>query len=63
LTDRAILEAGREIVVVADHTKVNTVSAAFLAPITAIHTFVTDSETPVGFLANLKEHGITVHVA
>ena len=62
LTDRAILDAGREIIVVADHTKVNTVSAAFLAPITAIHTFVTDSETPVDFIASLQERGITVHV-
>lgn len=63
LTDRAILAAGKEIVLVADHAKVNTVSTAFLAPITAIHTLVTDSETPAGFIANLKEHGISVHVA
>jgi DeoR/GlpR family transcriptional regulator of sugar metabolism len=62
LTDRAILDAGREIILVADHTKVNTVSAAFLAPVTAIHTLVTDPETPVDFIASLQERGITVHV-
>lgn len=63
MTDRAILKAGREIIVVADHTKVNTVAAAFLAPISNIHTLVTDPGTPAGFLDNLQQHGITVHIA
>ena len=60
MTDRAILKAGREVMVVADHTKFNTVSAAFLAPLNSIHTLVTDSQTPEDFLAALRQMGIKV---
>jgi DeoR/GlpR family transcriptional regulator of sugar metabolism len=63
MTDRAILKAGREVVVVADHTKVNAVATAFLAPLTSIHTFVTDVETPEDFLTALHEAGIGVHLS
>jgi DeoR/GlpR family transcriptional regulator of sugar metabolism len=63
MTDRAILKAGREVVVVADHTKVNAVATAFLAPLTSIHTFVTDVETPQDFLTALHEAGIGVHLS
>ncbi|HPH95889.1 MAG TPA: DeoR/GlpR family DNA-binding transcription regulator [Anaerolineaceae bacterium] len=60
MTDRAILKAGREVVVVADHTKANTVATAFLAPLTSIHTFVTDTNAPVDFLDSLRQAGIKV---
>ena len=63
MTDRAIIKVGREVIVVADHTKANIVSTAFLAPVTSIHTFVTDSATPEEFIAGLEQHGITVHIA
>ena len=42
LTDRAILKIGREVIIVADHTKVNRVSTALLAPLESMNTFVTD---------------------
>jgi len=63
MTDRAILKAGREVVVVADHTKVNAFATAFLAPITSIQAFVTDNETPADFLAALRQNGVRVHQA
>ena len=63
MTDRAILKAGRQVIVAADHSKVNTISTAFLAPITSIHTFVTDSAAPEEFIAGLEQRGITVHIA
>jgi DeoR family transcriptional regulator, aga operon transcriptional repressor len=63
MTDRAILRAGSEVIVVADHSKVDTVSTAFLAPITSIHTLVTDSDTPVEFRDALTVNGIRVIVA
>jgi DeoR/GlpR family transcriptional regulator of sugar metabolism len=63
LTDRAILQIGREIIVAADHTKFGVVSTAFLAPLNAIHTIVTDSGTDPGFIAALREQGIKVRVA
>jgi DeoR/GlpR family transcriptional regulator of sugar metabolism len=58
LTDRAILKVGREVILVADHSKINRVSTTFLAPLTDIHKLVTDKKTPRVFLSALKEQGI-----
>jgi len=63
LTDRAILNIGREIVIVADHTKCGVVSTAFLAPLSAMHTLVTDAGTDVEFVNALKQTGFNVIVA
>jgi DeoR family transcriptional regulator of aga operon len=60
MTDRAILNIGREVIVVADHTKCGRVSAAFVAPLTAIHTLVTDVQAPPDFVAALRSQGIRV---
>lgn len=62
-TDRAILKIGREVIVVGDHTKMGRISTAFVAPITAVNTLVTDHDTPEEFVAALEERGITVVVA
>jgi DeoR/GlpR family transcriptional regulator of sugar metabolism len=62
LTDRAILKVGREIILVADHTKCGVVSTAFLAPLNAIHTLVTDNETETEFIVSLRSQGIKVIV-
>jgi len=63
LTDRAILKIGREVIIVADHTKVNRVSTALLAPLDSMQTFVTDSKADKKFIAALKKNGIQVIVA
>lgn len=63
MTDRAILGAGREVIVVADHTKLNTVAASFLAPLNSVNRLVTGSEAPPYFLAALQEQGIEVITA
>jgi DeoR/GlpR family transcriptional regulator of sugar metabolism len=63
LTDRAILKIGREVIIVADHTKVNRVSTALLAPLDSMQTFVTDSKADKKFTAALKKNGIQVIVA
>lgn len=63
LTDRAILNTGREIIIVADHTKYGVISTAFLAPLTAIHTLVTDNKTDMEFIESLRSQGIKVIVA
>jgi len=62
-TDRTILKIGREIIIVADHTKFDRVSTAFVAPLTAIHTVITDDKTPVEFLDGLRSRNIRVVVA
>ena len=62
LTDRAILNAGRETIIVADHTKCGVVSTAFLAPLNALHTLVTDNGTDSEFIESLQEMGVRVIV-
>jgi len=63
LTDRAILQIGREIIIVADHTKCGVIATAFLAPLQAMHTLVTDQETDAEFIASLQTKGVHVIVA
>jgi DeoR/GlpR family transcriptional regulator of sugar metabolism len=63
LTDRAILKIGREVIIVADRTKVNRVSTALLAPLTTMRTFVTDSKADGKFIQSLKKLGIRVIIA
>jgi DeoR family transcriptional regulator, aga operon transcriptional repressor len=63
LTDRAILKSGREVLIVADHTKVNRLSTVLLAPLNSIHTFVTDSKVDRKFVQALKRQGIKVVIA
>lgn len=63
LTDRAILNAGRETIIVADHTKCGVMSTAFVAPLTAMHTLVTDDRTDTEFIETLRSQGIEVIVA
>jgi DeoR family transcriptional regulator of aga operon len=57
-TDRAILKVGREVILVADHSKINRVSTTFLAPLTDVHKLVTDKQTPRAFISALKLLGI-----
>jgi len=63
LTDRAILKIGREVILVADHTKVNRVATALLAPLDSMQTLVTDSKADKKFIQVLKKQGIQVLVA
>lgn len=63
VTDRAIVNSGRQVIIVADHSKVNKVSYVSLAPLTKINTIVTDEHTDSGFLDGLREAGIFVIVA
>ncbi len=63
LTDRAILKIGLEVIIVADHTKVNRVATALLAPLDNMQTFVTDSKADKKFIQALKKQGIEVIVA
>ena len=63
LTDRAILKIGREVIIVADHTKVNRVSTVLLAPLDAVHTFVTNEQADKKFIQSLKKQNIKVILA
>ncbi len=63
LTDRAIMKIGREVIIAADHTKINRVSTALLAPLKNIHALVTDSKADRKFTQALRKQGIRVIVA
>ncbi len=62
-TERAILGVGQHVILVADHTKCNRVDVAFVAPLTSIHTLVTDDSTPPDFVSALTARGIRVITA
>ena len=63
LTDRAILKSGREVIIAADHTKVNRVATVLLAPLSQMHLLVTDSKVDKKFVQALKRQSIQVLVA
>jgi DeoR family transcriptional regulator of aga operon len=60
MTDRAILRAGNEIIVLADHTKFGRAATVLLAPLEKIHTIVTDDKTPLEFTKAVEARGIHV---
>jgi DeoR/GlpR family transcriptional regulator of sugar metabolism len=60
MTDRAILRIGQKVVVVADHTKCERVSTAFVAPPSAVHTLVTDTAAAPTFVEALRGQGVEV---
>jgi DeoR family transcriptional regulator of aga operon len=62
LTDRAILRAGKEIIVLADHVKFGRVSTAMLAPIESVNTIITDKLTNKEFIRDLENLGLRVIV-
>lgn len=60
MTDRLIIQFAREVILVADHTKFGKVATGVVAPITAAHTIVTDDQTPLSLIQQLRKIGITV---
>jgi DeoR family transcriptional regulator, aga operon transcriptional repressor len=60
LTDRAILRAARRVVLLADHSKLERVAAAYLAPLTAVQILVTDRQAPLEFTRQLEMRGLQV---
>lgn len=60
MTDRAILKAGRQVIVVVDHTKFGRVATARLAPIESIHTLVTSTETTPDLLNDVQGRGVQI---
>jgi DeoR/GlpR family transcriptional regulator of sugar metabolism len=62
MTDRQILAAGRQVVLLADHTKCGRVSSGVLAPLSKVNTLVTDSGTAEDFVTQVRAAGVTVIV-
>jgi DeoR/GlpR family transcriptional regulator of sugar metabolism len=62
-TARKIFGMAPELIVLADHSKLNTLAAAFIAPITRMTTLVTDARADAQFLARLEGLEIRVIIA
>ena len=63
MTDRAIIELATELIIVADHTKLEKVCSAFIAPISRVTTLVTDAAADILILEKYREIGIRVIMA
>jgi DeoR/GlpR family transcriptional regulator of sugar metabolism len=59
-TTRRIIENGRELIVLADHTKLGKTAAAFIAPVQVMHTLVTDAQADPETILDLRNLGIQV---
>ena len=62
-TNRAFVEASQRLVVVADHSKWNTVGLASIAPLDAADTVVTDDGLDEAAIGTLRAHVADVVVA
>jgi DeoR/GlpR family transcriptional regulator of sugar metabolism len=60
MTDRAILSAGKRVIVVADHTKLGRSAPAFVAPLSAVDTLVTDSNADNTVCSAITAIGVRV---
>jgi DeoR family transcriptional regulator of aga operon len=63
MTDRAILKAGKEIIILADHTKLGRAATVRLAQLDSIHTIVTDTAAPQDFIEAVQQRGIRVVIS
>jgi DeoR/GlpR family transcriptional regulator of sugar metabolism len=63
MTDRAIMNIGSKLIVVADHTKCDRISTVFVVPLEKVDVLVTSKEAPEKFLQAVQEKGIQVLVA
>jgi DeoR/GlpR family transcriptional regulator of sugar metabolism len=63
MTDRAILNQAREVILVADHTKCGKVASAVVAPLNRVNYFITDELTSPEFLDGVRAQGVRVIVA
>lgn len=60
---RQMIKASREVFVLADHTKFDQTFAGLIAPLSAVHTVITDERVDPGVLQAIREAGPRVQVA
>jgi len=63
MTDRAVVKLSSKVILVADHTKFGRTAPAFVAPLLAVDTLVTDSGVALEVFQGLTDAGIRVIVA
>src|SRR5690606_25217550 len=60
LTYRAMIQRARQTIVLADHSKIGNVALHRIAPITSIHTLITDRNAPAAIISQLQQHNISI---
>jgi len=63
MTDRAIINIGRQVIVVADHTKFNRSASAFLVALSKVNVLVTDAAAPPKVVDQIEKSGVQVILA
>jgi DeoR/GlpR family transcriptional regulator of sugar metabolism len=59
-TDRKLLSAAQQLIILADHTKFGVIGKIRLAPLDSVNMIVTDAQTPEHFIRSLREKGVRV---
>ena len=62
-TDRALISACTETILLADHTKFGKVAPALVVPVSQVHRIVTGRELALEFVAGLQAQGVQVILA
>lgn len=62
-TNSLMIGAADQVIVLADHSKIGRVALSRFAPITAVHTFITDGGAPQEFIEELIKRQIRVIIA
>jgi len=59
-TDRKILKAARQSIIMAGHTKFGVIGQIWLVPVESVDMIVTDDQTPERFISSLEKKGVQV---
>lgn len=59
---QAMIKNAKEIIVVADASKLQKIAFAFVASFDVLHHFITNEEPPKELTASLNDSGVTIHV-
>jgi DeoR family fructose operon transcriptional repressor len=62
-TKRKMMDIGKEVILLADHSKIGKVSYAKVANLDRIHTFIVDEQAPEEFTSQLKKLGVGITIA
>jgi DeoR/GlpR family transcriptional regulator of sugar metabolism len=58
--DKAMIEAAKEIIVVADSSKIGVMGLTTILPLTKVHKLITDTQAPHDFIVAVREQGVEV---
>ena len=59
-TKKNIIACAKQVIALADHSKIGHVAMNYVAPVQVINTFITDAEADEQFIGKLKELGIKI---